>query len=199
MVAAVGLPEHYKKERDGRGVERIENLEQLGEATRRFAAEAGDYKGDLLGSFLAHAALEAGDAHPDDAHDALQLMTLRSAKGLEFPVVFVTGVEEGLFPHNMSADHPARLEEERLLCYMGMTRAMQRLYLTHAESRRLHGRKEYPLPSSFLPEVPAESGGRKCAAVAVTWPVTYIGRGQRRRSSASVSTWCTRSSARVWC
>ncbi|WP_295541638.1 DNA helicase II [uncultured Thiohalocapsa sp.] len=155
VVAAVGLAEHYKKERDGRGVERIENLEQLGEATRRFAAEAGDDEGDLLGSFLAHAALEAGDAQADDAQDAVQLMTLHSAKGLEFPVVFVTGVEEGLFPHSMSADDPARLEEERRLCYVGMTRAMQRLYLTHAESRRLHGREEYPLPSRFLREVPA--------------------------------------------
>ncbi len=156
VVTAAGLPEHYKKERDGRGVDRIENLEQLGEATRRFAAEAADDEGDLLGTFLAHAALEAGDAQADDVQDAVQLMTLHSAKGLEFPVVFVTGVEEGLFPHSMSADDPARLEEERRLCYVGMTRAMQRLYLTHAESRRLHGREEYPMPSRFLREVPAE-------------------------------------------
>lgn len=156
VIVAAGLPEHYKKERDGRGVDRIENLEQLGEAARRFAAEAGDDEGDLLGSFLAHAALEAGDAQADDVQDAVQLMTLHSAKGLEFPVVFVTGVEEGLFPHSMSADDPARLEEERRLCYVGMTRAMQRLYLTHAESRRLHGREEYPMPSRFLREVPAE-------------------------------------------
>jgi DNA helicase-2/ATP-dependent DNA helicase PcrA len=156
VVASAGLPEHYKKERDGRGVDRIENLEQLAEATRRYAAEAADDEGDLLGSFLAHAALEAGDAQADDVQDAVQLMTLHSAKGLEFPVVFVTGVEEGLFPHAMSADDPARLEEERRLCYVGMTRAMQRLYLTHAESRRLHGREEYPLPSRFLREVPAE-------------------------------------------
>jgi DNA helicase-2/ATP-dependent DNA helicase PcrA len=155
-VEAAGLPEHYKKERDGRGVDRIENLEQLAEATRRFAAEAADDEGDLLGSFLAHAALEAGDAQADDVQDAVQLMTLHSAKGLEFPVVFVTGVEEGLFPHAMSADDPARLEEERRLCYVGMTRAMQRLYLTHTESRRLHGREEYPMPSRFLREVPVE-------------------------------------------
>ena len=156
IVTAAGLPEHYKKERDGRGIERIENLEQLGEATRRYAAEAPDDEGDLLASFLAHAALEAGDAQADEVQDAVQLMTLHSAKGLEFPVVFVTGVEEGLFPHAMSADDPARLEEERRLCYVGMTRAMQRLYLTHAESRRLHGREEYPMPSRFLREVPPE-------------------------------------------
>jgi DNA helicase-2/ATP-dependent DNA helicase PcrA len=156
VIETTGLPEHYKKERDGRGVDRIENLEQLAEATRRFAAEAADDEGDLLGGFLAHAALEAGDAQADDVQDAVQLMTLHSAKGLEFPVVFVTGVEEGLFPHAMSADDPARLEEERRLCYVGMTRAMQRLYLTHAESRRLHGREEYPMPSRFLREVPGE-------------------------------------------
>ncbi|MCG6943291.1 MAG: ATP-binding domain-containing protein, partial [Thiohalocapsa sp.] len=156
VVEATGLPAHYKKERDGRGVDRIENLEQLAEATRRFAAEAADDEGDLLGSFLAHAALEAGDAQADDIQDAVQLMTLHSAKGLEFPVVFVTGVEEGLFPHAMSADDPARLEEERRLCYVGMTRAMQRLYLTHTESRRLHGREEYPMPSRFLREMPGE-------------------------------------------
>ncbi len=156
VIEATGLPAHYKKERDGRGIDRIENLEQLAEATRRFAAEAADDEGDLLVSFLAHAALEAGDAQADDIQDAVQLMTLHSAKGLEFPVVFVTGVEEGLFPHAMSADDPARLEEERRLCYVGMTRAMQRLYLSHAESRRLHGREEYPLPSRFLREMPAE-------------------------------------------
>ncbi len=156
VVNAAGLPALYKKERDGRGVDRIENLEQLAEATRRFAAEAADDEGDLLGSFLAHAALEAGDAQADDIQDAVQLMTLHSAKGLEFPVVFVTGIEEGLFPHAMSADDPARLEEERRLCYVGMTRAMQRLYLTYAESRRLHGREEYPLASRFLREMPAE-------------------------------------------
>jgi DNA helicase-2/ATP-dependent DNA helicase PcrA len=107
-------------------------------------------------SFLAHAALEAGDAQADGAEDSVQLMTLHSAKGLEFPVVFITGVEEGLFPHSMSADDPARLEEERRLCYVGMTRARQQLYLTHAESRRLHGREEYPMPSRFLREVPPE-------------------------------------------
>jgi DNA helicase-2/ATP-dependent DNA helicase PcrA len=156
VVDATGLPTHYKKERDGRGIDRIENLEQLAEATRRFAAETADDEGDLLVSFLAHAALEAGDAQADDVQDAVQLMTLHSAKGLEFPVVFVTGVEEGLFPHAMSADDPARLQEERRLCYVGMTRAMHRLYLSHAESRRLHGREEYPLPSRFLREMPAE-------------------------------------------
>ena len=83
-------------------------------------------------------------------------MTLHSAKGLEFPIVFVTGLEEGLFPHSMSAEDPHRLEEERRLCYVGMTRAMHQLFVTHAETRRLHGREECPFPSRFLREIPVE-------------------------------------------
>ncbi|NBC46737.1 MAG: DNA helicase II [Gammaproteobacteria bacterium] len=156
VLEASGLPAHYEKNKDGRGIERLENLEQLVEATRRFAGEVADDDGDILGSFLAHAALEAGEAQADGFEDSVQLMTLHSAKGLEFPLVFITGVEEGLFPHSMSASDPTRLEEERRLCYVGMTRAKQQLYLTHAESRRLHGREEYALPSRFLREVPAE-------------------------------------------
>ncbi|WPL15581.1 DNA helicase II [Thiorhodovibrio winogradskyi] len=153
-IDASGLPAHYEKAKDGRGIDRLENLEQLVEAARRFEGELEDDNADPLGSFLAHAALEAGEGQADGHEDAVQLMTLHSAKGLEFPLVFVTGVEEGLFPHSMSADDPDRLEEERRLCYVGMTRAMQQLYLTHAESRRLHGREEYPMPSRFLREVP---------------------------------------------
>ena len=156
VIEASGLPAHYEKDKDGKGVDRLENLEQLVEAARRFAAEASDDEGDLLASFLAHAALEAGDVQADGSVDSVQLMTLHSAKGLEFDVVFITGVEEGLFPHSMSAEDPARLEEERRLCYVGMTRAREQLYLTHAESRRLHGREEYPMPSRFLREVPPE-------------------------------------------
>ncbi|KAA6185546.1 DNA helicase II [Thiohalocapsa marina] len=156
VIEASGLPAHYEKEKDGRGVDRLENLEQLVEAARRFAGEASEDEGDLLASFLAHAALEAGEAQADGSTDSVQLMTLHSAKGLEFPVVFITGVEEGLFPHSMSADDPDRLQEERRLCYVGMTRAKEQLYLTHAESRRLHGREEYPMPSRFLRELPPE-------------------------------------------
>ena len=156
VIEASGLPEHYEKAKDGRGVDRLENLEQLVEATRRYAAEAGAEEGDLLASFLAHAALEAGDAEADASTDSVQLMTMHSAKGLEFPVVFITGLEEGLFPHAMSAEDPDRLQEERRLCYVGMTRAMRQLYLCHAEGRRLHGRDEYQLPSRFLRELPTE-------------------------------------------
>lgn len=155
VLDASALATHYKKAKDGRGIERVENLEQLVEATRRFAAEMPIDDGDPLGSFLAHAALEAGEAQAEGGQDSVQLMTLHSAKGLEFPVVFIAGVEEGLFPHGLSLDDPQRLQEERRLCYVGMTRAKQVLYLTHAESRRLHGREEYPMPSRFLGELPA--------------------------------------------
>jgi DNA helicase-2/ATP-dependent DNA helicase PcrA len=156
VIEAASLPEHYKKAKDGKGVDRIENLEELVNATRRFAQEVEDDEGDVLGSFLAHAALVAGEAQADQFEDGVQLMTLHSAKGLEFPIVFIAGVEEGLFPHSMSADDPDRLEEERRLCYVGMTRAMHQLYLCHAESRRLHGSENYPFPSRFLREIPAE-------------------------------------------
>ncbi len=187
MIEASGLPAHYEKDKDGKGIDRLENLEQLVEAARRFAAEASDDEGDLLASFLAHAALEAGDVQADGSVDSVQLMTLHSAKGLEFDVVFITGVEEGLFPHSMSADDPARLEEERRLCYVGMTRAREQLYLTHAESRRLHGREEYPMPSRFLREVPPElleevrGGGvsRRGAAAFICRASSVPGSGRR--------------------
>jgi DNA helicase-2/ATP-dependent DNA helicase PcrA len=178
VITASGLADHYLKSKDGKGEDRVENLEQLVETTRRFrqdlaawGADVGpadasgpdavpDYSeptpADLLAAFLAHAALEAGDAQADPSEDAVQLMTLHSAKGLEFPLVFLAGVEEGLFPHSMSAEDPDRLEEERRLCYVGITRAKQLLYLTHAESRRLHGSENYPLPSRFLREIPPE-------------------------------------------
>ncbi len=157
VITASGLADHYLKSKDGKGEDRVENLEQL-DASGPDAAP--DYSeptpADLLAAFLAHAALEAGDAQADPSEDAVQLMTLHSAKGLEFPLVFLAGVEEGLFPHSMSAEDPDRLEEERRLCYVGITRAKQLLYLTHAESRRLHGSENYPIPSRFLREIPKE-------------------------------------------
>jgi DNA helicase-2/ATP-dependent DNA helicase PcrA len=174
IIEAAGLPEHYKKAKDGKGVDRVENLEELVNATRRFEQEQEDDEGDTLGAFLSHAALEAGETQADQFEDGVQLMTMHSAKGLEFPIVFIAGVEEGLFPHSMSADDPERLEEERRLCYVGMTRAMHHLYLCHAESRRLHGSENYPFPSRFLREIPLElieevrGGGISRPASAVT-------------------------------
>ena len=150
------LREHFEKSRDGKGQDRIENLDELLNATRQFEYLGEDDELSDLDAFLAHAALEAGDTQADAYEDSVQLMTLHSAKGLEFPLVFIGGMEEGLFPHRMSADDPERLEEERRLCYVGMTRAMRQLYLCHAESRRLHGSETYPLPSRFLREIPGE-------------------------------------------
>ncbi len=154
LIEAVGLAEFYRKNKDGKGQDRIENLDQLVDTAARFELELEDEEGDPLGTFLAHAALEAGETQGEDLGDGVQLMTLHSAKGLEFPLVFLVGLEEGLFPHSLSAEDPVRLEEERRLCYVGMTRAMQQLFVTHAESRRLYGREEYPSPSRFLSEFP---------------------------------------------
>src|SRR3569832_736527 len=150
-----GLLEHYRKEKGEAGQTRVENLEELVNAARQFQGEE-DSEFDPLSAFLTHAALEAGEGQAGEWEDCVQLMTLHSAKGLEFPLVFICGVEEGLFPHQMSIEEPGRLEEERRLCYVGITRAERELYLTYAESRRLHGSESYPRPSRFLNEIPAE-------------------------------------------
>lgn len=157
IITASGLLEHYKKEKGEKGQARVENLEELVSAAREFQYDEAEAEGmDMLTAFLSHAALEAGEGQGDPWEDCVQLMTLHSAKGLEFPLVFLCGVEEGLFPHSMSMDEPGRLEEERRLCYVGMTRARQLLYLTHAEVRRLHGQEKYALPSRFISEIPDE-------------------------------------------
>jgi DNA helicase-2/ATP-dependent DNA helicase PcrA len=156
-IDASRLREHFEKSRDGKGQDRIENIDELVNACRQFERPDDEDDGlSPLDAFLAHAALEAGDNQADEYEDCVQLMTLHSAKGLEFPLVFIGGMEEGLFPHSMSAEDPERLEEERRLCYVGMTRAMSQLVLTHAESRRLHGSETYPVPSRFLREIPTE-------------------------------------------
>ncbi len=165
------LAAHFEKSRDGKGQDRIENLQELVNATRQFEFPAEmEEEMSLLDAFLSNAALEAGDQQASEHEDCVQLMTLHSAKGLEFPLVFIGGVEEGLFPHSMSAEDPERLEEERRLCYVGMTRAMQQLYLTHAEARRLHGSETYPLPSRFLREIPTEVSEEVRSRPAVSRP-----------------------------
>ncbi len=156
VVEKSGLIEHYKKEKGEKGEARIENLEELANAAKQFGWKEGEDELDELSSFLAHAALEAGEGQADEYDDCVQLMTLHSAKGLEFKLVFVVGLEEGLFPGERSIAEPGRLEEERRLCYVGMTRAMEKLYLTYAESRRLYGRETYPKASRFLREIPTE-------------------------------------------
>jgi DNA helicase-2/ATP-dependent DNA helicase PcrA len=157
IVEKSGLVELYKKEKGEKGEARIENLDELVNAARLFDFnEDNEENLSELGMFLTHAALESGDMQGDDYEDCVQLMTLHSAKGLEFKLVFLVGLEEGLFPSQQSTDDIIRLEEERRLCYVGITRAMQQLYITHAESRRLYGKETYPRPSRFLKEIPNE-------------------------------------------
>ncbi|WP_372523049.1 DNA helicase II [Sulfuricaulis sp.] len=155
MLAGSGLIEHYKKEKGEKAESRVENLEELINAARGYEHDEAEGL-DPLSSFLAHAALEAGEGQAEAWEDCVQLMSLHSAKGLEFPLVFLTGLEEGLFPHQHSLEDPSRLEEERRLCYVGMTRARTRLVLTQAELRRLHGNEHYTSPSRFLGEIPEE-------------------------------------------
>ena len=154
VIQGSSLIEFYRKEKGEKGQARVENLEELVSAAKQFVAEDGDLS--PLQQFLDGAALDAGDAQADEHEDSVQLMTLHSAKGLEFPLVFLAGMEENLFPHRMSIEEPGRLEEERRLCYVGITRAMQKLVITYAESRRLHGSETLNTPSRFIREIPAE-------------------------------------------
>ncbi len=156
-----GLRDHYAKEKGEKAQTRLENLDELVTAARGFVYDTDVAEGDApdmnpLDAFLAHAVLESGEGQGDAWEDCVQMMTLHSAKGLEFPLVFLVGMEEGLFPHQMSLEEPGRLEEERRLCYVGITRARQRLVLTCAERRRLHGTERYNLPSQFIGEIPPE-------------------------------------------
>ena len=157
MLDLTKLIEHFKKEKGEKGQARIENLQELVTAARGYEVEETEDDLPPLTSFLAHASLEAGDGQAEEWEDCVQLMSLHTAKGLEFPLVFLTGLEEGLFPHQRSLEEGSgRLEEERRLCYVGMTRAMQQLWLTYAESRRLYGSEKYTSPSRFLSEIPDE-------------------------------------------
>ncbi|WP_274061977.1 DNA helicase II [Vibrio parahaemolyticus] len=154
VIKYSGLFAMYEQEKGEKSKARIENLEELVTATRQFEKPEEAEEMSLLTAFLTHAALEAGEGQADEFEDAVQLMTLHSAKGLEFPLVFMVGVEEGMFPSQMSAEEAGRLEEERRLCYVGMTRAMQKLYITYAEMRRLYGQDKYHKPSRFIRELP---------------------------------------------
>jgi len=155
IIRRSGLLDHHRKEKGEKAEARLENLEELVTAARQFDSHDNEDDGlDPLTAFLTHAALEAGEGQAEAWEDCVQLMSLHSAKGLEFPLVFLTGMEEGLFPHQRSLQEPGRLEEERRLCYVGMTRAMRQLYLCYAEVRRWHGRENYSSPSRFLGEIP---------------------------------------------
>ena len=156
VIENSGLKEHYKKEKGEKGQARIENMDELITAARSFVQSEEEADLDPLSAFLSHASLEAGEQQGSEWEDCVQLMTLHSAKGLEFDTVFLCGLEEGLFPHQRSIDEAGRLEEERRLCYVGMTRAKKHLFISHAEMRRLHGSDNYCTPSRFISEIPKE-------------------------------------------
>jgi DNA helicase-2/ATP-dependent DNA helicase PcrA len=148
-----GLVDHFGKEKGEKGQTRLENLQELVNAAREYEADP-DSEMAPLQEFLSHAALEAGEGQADAWEDCVQLMTLHSAKGLEFQLVFLCGMEDGLFPHQRSVEEAGRLEEERRLCYVGITRARQQLVLCCAERRRVFGTETYCLPSRFIDEIP---------------------------------------------
>jgi DNA helicase II / ATP-dependent DNA helicase PcrA len=151
VIQSSGLIEHYQKDKADRGETRVDNLLELVSAARGFEPEGNE---PPLQSFLAHAVLESGEGQGTQADDCVQMMTLHTAKGLEFPLVFLSGMEDGLFPHQRSINELEGLEEERRLCYVGMTRAMRQLYFTYAEQRRLHGMDSHNAPSRFIQELP---------------------------------------------
>ncbi len=189
VVDVSGLMLFHSQERGERGLARKENLQELVAACGQFAGDMAFPFEDsdraevsVLQEFLDQMTLDAGDRQAGQG-PSVQMMTLHSAKGLEFPLVFLGGLEEGLFPHRMSADEPGRMEEERRLAYVGITRAMRELYLTYAETRRLHGQDNYNRPSRFLREIPQE----------LLQEIRVGGRGQLQFSPASqVSTGTSR-------
>jgi len=153
-IKASGLYAMYQAEKGEKAKARVENLEELVTACKQF--EAPDEADNMtpLSAFLAHASLEAGDTQADSHQDAVQMMTIHTAKGLEFALVLLAGVEEGMFPSQQTNEEPGRMEEERRLCYVGMTRAMEKLFITYAESRRIYGQDKYHTASRFIKEIP---------------------------------------------
>ncbi|CAM4437880.1 MAG: DNA helicase II [Legionella sp.] len=157
VIQMSGLYAHFSKIKGDKSESRLDNLQELINAAKQFRYEQDeDEELPLVNAFLAHASLEAGEMQADDHERSVHLMTLHAAKGLEFPTVFLVGLEEGVFPGKQSMEEPGRLEEERRLCYVGMTRAMKKLILSYAEVRRQYGREEYHRPSRFLRELPQE-------------------------------------------
>jgi DNA helicase-2/ATP-dependent DNA helicase PcrA len=170
VIERSGLMAHHGKKTDLSGEARVENLEELVNAARE-VMRTEDSELPPLAEFLAFAVLESGDGQAEAYQDSVQLMTLHSAKGLEFSLLFLCGMEDGLFPHQRSLNDPAGLEEERRLCYVGITRAKRELYVTHAEQRRLHGTETFATPSRFLREIPAELIEEVRPAMVVSRPI----------------------------
>ncbi|NCT56911.1 MAG: DNA helicase II [Legionella sp.] len=154
VIETSGLHQHFATMKGERAEGKRENLEELIHAARQYQEEQDEEVTEILSDFLAHASLEGGERQADDSVPHVHLMTLHAAKGLEFPQVFLVGMEEGLFPGRQAMEDEARMEEERRLCYVGVTRAMQKLIISYAEIRRQYGREEYHKPSRFLKELP---------------------------------------------
>uniref|UniRef100_UPI003307337E DNA helicase II n=1 Tax=Photorhabdus viridis TaxID=3163327 RepID=UPI003307337E len=173
VIRDSGLRAMYQQEKGEKAQARIENLEELVTATRQFSYQDEDEDLMPLQAFLSHAALESGEGQADAYQDSVQLMTLHSAKGLEFPQVFIVGMEEGMFPSQMSIEEGGRLEEERRLAYVGLTRAMEKLTITYAESRRLYGKEVYHRPSRFIRELPPECIEEVRLRATVSRPVNH--------------------------
>jgi DNA helicase II / ATP-dependent DNA helicase PcrA len=184
VIQHSGLLEHYRQVKGEKGQAKVENLGELVSATREFVPNPEHEDLTPLTAFLSHAALEAGEGQAGASEDCVQLMTLHSAKGLEFPLVFLAGVEEGLFPHQMSLQEPGRLEEERRLCYVGITRAMQQLYICHAETRRMYGKELFHTPSRFILELPPTCLQEVRARGAISRPTGYNKSYQQRSKRA---------------
>ncbi|PCJ14285.1 MAG: DNA helicase II [Gammaproteobacteria bacterium] len=174
VIETSGLIGHHEKEKGEKAKSRIENLQELVSACRQFEADE-DAEGTPLTIFLDYAALESGDSQADVYEDSVQLMTLHSAKGLEFKKVFLVGMEEGLFPSKQAQEEPGRLEEERRLCYVGITRSKQNLYLCYAEARRMYGQDKFNPPSRFLREIPSEYMEEVRLNGTVTRPTSFPG------------------------
>lgn len=173
VIRDSGLRAMYEQEKGEKAQARIENLEELVTATRQFSYQEEDQDLMPLQAFLSHAALESGEGQASLHQDAVQLMTLHSAKGLEFPLVFIVGMEEGMFPSQMSVEESGRLAEERRLAYVGLTRAMEKLTLTYAESRRLYGKEVYHRPSRFIAELPTECIEEVRLRATVSRPISH--------------------------
>jgi DNA helicase-2/ATP-dependent DNA helicase PcrA len=158
VLVRTSLRDHYAAESRGAVDSRTDNLDELVSVASRFVRRDEEETAGMsdLVAFLAYASLEAGEGQAEAGEDAVQMMTLHSAKGLEFPLVFLAGLEEGLFPSSRSLEEPGRLAEERRLAYVGITRARQKLILSYAEVRRIHGQDNYGMPSRFLREIPPE-------------------------------------------
>jgi ATP-dependent DNA helicase UvrD/PcrA len=186
VVYASGLVDFFRKDKGEKGETRIENLLELVSAAKSFEPDPAAEMSPL-DEFLSHAALEAGEGQADAWEDCVQLMTMHSAKGLEFPLVFLSGMEDGLFPHQRSIADPHGLEEERRLCYVGITRAREKLYVTYAEQRRMHGMDNFSQPSRFITEIPDQCIEEVRPRVQVSRPLHSPGRNSVAASAAMQS------------